>query len=137
MTHNPFANAHPVGGRVWTEQEEAILLRMLAEGATKQQIADSLSGRSLASVKCHIRYMRLPAEQKAEEERRQKRSRLERKRGAPSLHAIKRVSSEVGSPVVPPEVLEQRNRRLMAPRDLTAILLGDPAPGFSALERRA
>jgi hypothetical protein len=45
-----------------------------------------------------------------------------------------------GSPVrtidIPPEVQHERDRALAAPRDLTAILLGDPLPGRSALDRR-
>lgn len=38
---------------------------------------------------------------------------------------------------VPDHVWEDRNRRLMAPKSLTARLCGDPEPGRSALERRA
>jgi hypothetical protein len=34
-------------------------------------------------------------------------------------------------------VIEDRNRRLLAPRDLTAVLMGDPEPMRSALARRA
>lgn len=39
--------------------------------------------------------------------------------------------------IVPAFVLEDRERRYqLAPRDLTAALLGDPLPGLSALEQR-
>jgi hypothetical protein len=38
--------------------------------------------------------------------------------------------------VVPAEVIEDRVKRLMAPRSLTALLMGDPAPHQSALSRR-
>ena len=34
------------------------------------------------------------------------------------------------------EQLEDRTRRLLAPRTITAELLGDPAPGQSALDKR-
>jgi plasmid stabilization system protein ParE len=38
---------------------------------------------------------------------------------------------------VPPELIEDRDRRYsIMPRDLTALLCGDPLPGMSALERR-
>lgn len=37
---------------------------------------------------------------------------------------------------IPPEVLEDRVRRLTAPRSITALLMGDPCPGKSALDRR-
>jgi IS30 family transposase len=38
--------------------------------------------------------------------------------------------------VIPDDVAEERNRRLATPpRDLTASQMGDPLPGWSALER--
>ena len=39
---------------------------------------------------------------------------------------------------IPPEVLEDRNRRLMAQylRSPAAQIMGDPIPGFSALDNR-
>jgi hypothetical protein len=38
---------------------------------------------------------------------------------------------------VPPDVRADANRRAAAPRTLSAWLCGDPAPGWSALDRRA
>lgn len=41
-------------------------------------------------------------------------------------------------PVIPPQVLRERDLRLSyAPRDLTAWLMNDPLPGQSALERHS
>lgn len=40
------------------------------------------------------------------------------------------------SPVVPRDVLFERKRALKAPRSLTALCCGDPAPGRSALDKR-
>lgn len=37
----------------------------------------------------------------------------------------------------PPDVVADAMRRAVAPRSLTALLMGDPAPGASALDRRA
>jgi hypothetical protein len=39
-------------------------------------------------------------------------------------------------PVVPDELLEDRDRRAAAPLSLTAWLCGDPPSGYSALDRR-
>lgn len=56
---------------------------------------------------------------------------------------MRRVSSAVGHEVsvklnIPPEVWDERNRRLMAaPRDLTGAMFNDPPIGFSMLEKRA
>ena len=36
---------------------------------------------------------------------------------------------------IPPDVARERDRTINAPRTLTALLLGDPAPGRSALDR--
>lgn len=44
----------------------------------------------------------------------------------------------IGSVQVPaPIAQEWRTRLALAPRDITAALMGDPLPGYSALERRA
>lgn len=40
------------------------------------------------------------------------------------------------SPTVPAECMEERERALAAPMSLTALLMGDPAPGRSALDKR-
>lgn len=37
---------------------------------------------------------------------------------------------------VPPEVLERREREALAPRTIHHMLLGDPLPGRSALDRK-
>lgn len=40
-------------------------------------------------------------------------------------------------PRIPPETLADRDRRAqLAHRDLTAVLMGDPPPGMSALDRK-
>jgi hypothetical protein len=39
-------------------------------------------------------------------------------------------------PIITPEIMEAAVARLYAPRPLTAWVFGDPAPGFSALDRR-
>lgn len=36
----------------------------------------------------------------------------------------------------PPELIEEAARRAKAPRSITASIMGDPPPGFSALDRR-
>jgi hypothetical protein len=39
-------------------------------------------------------------------------------------------------PVLTPEMVAERDRRLWAPRPLTAWICGDPAPGCSELDKR-
>lgn len=40
------------------------------------------------------------------------------------------------APPPPFHVIAERERALMAPRDLTGLLMGDPLPGRSALDRK-
>lgn len=40
-------------------------------------------------------------------------------------------------PIVPGDILAERDKAMNQPRSLTAHLMGDPAPGRSALDRRA
>lgn len=134
MTHDPYANAHPVGGAQWSAEEDAKLSEMLAAGAIRQEIADAMPGRSLSAVKSRIRYKRTPWAQLTEENRvaRLKRDRPKYVRTTHRNHVI----SEEMRVVVPPEVIEERNQRYMAPQDITGWICGDPPRGFSALERR-
>lgn len=37
---------------------------------------------------------------------------------------------------VPPHVMADRDRRAEIPRSITSLVLGDPPPGYSALDRR-
>ena len=55
------------------------------------------------------------------------------------VNPIPRVGLVIEShPSIPKEVLVERDRRMSrTPRTLTAALMKDPLPGYSALERRA
>lgn len=132
--HNPYANAHPVGGAKWSDSEDTKMKEMLAAGAQRQEIADALPGRSLHAVKSHMRYLKTPWAVLAEENRvqRLKRERPKYERRTHRNHVL----SEESRIVVPPEVIEERNQRCMAPQTLTGWRMGDPPVGFSALERR-
>lgn len=65
---------------------------------------------------------------------------IDRLRQAPQLRArqkpFRKPPVEV-SDRVPETALQDAKRRLTAPRSVTAWICGDPAPGQSALERRA
>jgi len=93
---------------MWTDEET----RMLDGGKTAPEIAVIL-GRSLESVKCKIRYRRVST------------IRAEIDEVRPAARAL-----------VPPECIAERERRHAAPRDLTAIFMGDPPKGYSALDRK-
>lgn len=113
----------------WTAEEDATLREMTMAGNNYQEVADAMPGRTYAAVKCRMRYVNLTKEQFAEANR--------KKRARRVTPAHYRKWDEIKHTVAPPEVIEDARQRAMAPRSLTAILMGDPAPGQSALERRA
>lgn len=105
--------------RRWTEDEIELLKRRKAEGIKADVIASEL-GRTKSSVNERWRWMINNEEIKA---RRRRRSANIIVRDAPNN--------------VPNDVLIERERRLTAPLTINCLILGDPRPGFSALDRRA
>lgn len=99
--------------KVWTPEQDAIALRLLQEDAPESRFRAEL-GRS--KINSQLRHKRLLFQSRAEQARETKSLGL-------GLH-------------VPPEAIADRDRRIKAPRSLTALLCGDPAPGQSALDRR-
>jgi hypothetical protein len=150
-SHNPFANAYPVGGIQWTEAEDAKLLDMLAAKRNYRDISSALGRRSVAACKCRAHQIRLGLNRKywtaqetelaekliaenASEEACQ--AMLGRSRQA-CADRLRRAKDSFGNAErsgfiveqkisIPPQVLEDRNRRLMAQKSLTAVLMGDP-----------
>jgi hypothetical protein len=149
MTHNPHANAYPVGGRPWTREDDELLLSKLREGVIQKAIAVLLD-RTLPAVKWRAKVLRFGVPKQAarqwtaeETELALKllrdnasdatiRSTIGRTKFAcyDRLKRIGRPFSEPTAPQinVPDYVLEDRNRRWMAPRSLTAVIFGDPEP---------
>lgn len=97
--------------KLWTEQEWAEAQQMRREGRSYRIIAELL-GRSGKSVQ----------------------DKFARESGRRERETV-RVSAARPTD----EMLEQVNRKYeaLARRNLTASLMGDPPPGFSALEQRA
>lgn len=105
--------------RRWTEDEVALLKQRKAEGVNHKLIAVEL-GRSQFSVAERWRWMNNGEEIK---ERRRRRHAGLLPKAAPKI--------------IPDDVLIDRERRLTAPVTINSLILGDPRPGFSALDRRA
>lgn len=130
MPHNPYWNRHPVGGKPWEAEEDAILRAMTLEGKTYPVIAgvlkrshDAVKNRAIAIISL---------------EDREAANFLKRtNRIMPTKYQKTTHTAETRMEAVPPHVFEERNVRALAPRSLTAILMGDPPVGFSALGKRA
>lgn len=115
-----------MNGRPWTPHEDATLLEMRAAGEKTSVIADKLY-RGMAAVKNRERYIKMTPEQ--HEARAIDKRSVRRERGEVTQFTDVRAE-------VPPEVWEERNRRLAATHTLTGSFFKDPPVGFSALDRK-
>jgi hypothetical protein len=55
-------------------------------------------------------------------------------RAKPESELTRRASADTAARRAPPELIEDAQRRLLAPRSITSAFFGDPAPGFSQLD---
>jgi hypothetical protein len=98
--------------------------KRLREGASLETICAELHGAYTPKTLMNgLNFMR----ERNREATRKRRDRLGmRKRAIPGVESI----------AAPPEVLAALDERMSrAPRDLTAALMGDPLPGYSALDQ--
>ena len=105
----PSQRKRYMSSRHWTLEEEATLKMLMNEGRKPRQIANFM-GKELQVIYSKIQQLRQPG-------------RLIHIEMDPRVH-------------VPPEREADRARRLSAERDITSLLLGDPAPGQSALDKK-
>lgn len=115
--------------RRWSRDEGERAFQLRAEGNTHAQIAAAL-GRTASQVEQFFRYRRLTVEQRERRNERALNAYRQWRDEAPTY----RTEIEVR---VCPDALADRDYRLsLPPRNLTAAIFGDPAIGYSALERR-
>lgn len=95
--------------RRWSKEDEAVLMRLLDERRKPRQIA-SFMGKELQAVYSKIQHMRQPGREI-------------------HIERLPRVA-------VPEHCLEDRDRRMRADRDLTAMFFGDPPFSQSALGKK-
>jgi hypothetical protein len=118
----------------WSPDEIQTLARMRREGASDPAIAAALD-RTVKSVECKWQYLNL-----SEEGREVRRQGMRKRRIAAGIQS-KRVGKDdriMKMDRPDPMSMQAREIRLsICPRDLTALICGDPLPGYSALDRRA
>lgn len=120
----------------WTFVEITRLRTMLEDGKSREFIAHML-GMPVQRIIERIRHESRTTEQRRAKYERAKVLREKSKDDNPR-RAIRTVTSH---PVLAfsrptPEMIAEAQRRADAQRSLTAEFFGDPAPGFSALDRR-
>lgn len=117
----------------WTDEQWKEAQRLQDAGQNYSQIAAAL-GMTWRQVKNRFYHKSLS------------RARLDERNAMEREHRLYRRDPAVRPTYKPPyawpepspDAVAERNTRLATrPRDLTAALLGDPRPGWSALERRA
>jgi len=114
-------------GRRWTAEEDQLLRNLIGSGQSLKEAAPLL-GRPYHSTKEHWRWINMTVEQRME--------RANRLRMSGPSGIIRRVDENSTRGATPSHLFEERDRRLSADRSLTCRLMGDPPPGFSALDRR-
>lgn len=110
----------------WTPEETELARKLLAEGAPEREFERQI-GRTKEAAKTRIQTLNYRA-RRAEADRFRTLSGSRCKKSE-----YRRVEAEAA---IPPEVIADSVRRSDAPRSLTAMLCGDPPPGYSALDRR-
>src|SRR5262245_49683534 len=108
----------------WSDDERAIIADGVAHHRRPKQLLEFLPGRSLSGIKWQYRLLLRP--QLRDETTKRFRS---------AYGAISDGLTKVESPTLVPDfVIEERERRHQAAqqRSITAMLCGDPPPGYSA-----
>lgn len=118
----------------WTATEKATVNRMKGEGASTDRIASALH-RTVQSVEGFIRWRDTPPEARLKKAKyvyayRRQMGLVGAGRGGIPVHSV--------MPIAPdPQAIADRDYRVgLPPRSLTAFICGDPAIGYSALDRR-
>ena len=110
----------------YTPEDDALLNKLRAEGTPYKKIAE-IMGRTVDSLDRRYRIINFsPAKLLARQEKHNLNRRLNRE--------IRNVADDPSR--TPEAVLIDRAARATAPKTLTQIFCGDPAPGWSALDRR-
>jgi len=114
--------------RRWTVEETASLKQMKADGYKNKVIAFKLS-RTEMSVAERWRWIN-----KSEELKERRRLQVHQNRQLWRSNQAENIVTRSFRAV--PEVLAERDYRLSLPRTIGQIVLGDPPPGYSALDRK-
>ncbi len=115
----------------WTDFQTSKARELLAQGVGEREFRLAI-GRSRAAAFARIKYLDDPVfrERCIQNATRNRKKYEAREPTDPSYLYVE------PKPVIPEQLLLDARERLLAARSITAMLCGDPAPGFSALDRR-
>lgn len=127
---DPPHNPHRPHMRLWTDEEWQKVVTLRAEGRDLEYIAGCIR-RTVRQIREKIRWVEMPESKRAE-----RRARINSWRNANNEYkSVKHIDQNSASKATP-SMLAERDQRMLAPRSLTAMFMGDPSPGFSALDRK-
>lgn len=109
----------------WSDQDTETARQLLARGAKNAEFLETIS-RSREASRERIKYLDDPIFR----ERTKNRAKSLRYYGDPALILVR------SSGPVAEHLLADAERRMAAPRSITSFVFGDPAPGWSALDRK-
>lgn len=119
----------------WSDREFSKAMSLIERGHTLASAA-AIIGRPVVQLREKIRWENMSA-QRREELRERTNARRRAKATGAALKSIRPNQVFVANASRPsPDLLEEAKSRLYAPRTLSQQLLGDPAPGYSALDRK-
>lgn len=118
----------------WTEYETARAREFIAAGVKPAEFL-SRTGRSKATAKAHLRYIDDEVYRQRVIDTAIRYRRVVERREPSALPTI--YGSTEPRVVVPPDVVQEAQRRALAPRTITGWVCGDPPIGYSALDQRA
>jgi len=125
-------------GKPWSDREKETATNLFRQGLSYRDIGLAL-GRTNTSVEGYFRWKRMP---ESERQLRRERARIyarefRRMMGLAGQGFRKGAANVVTAMEPDPIAIADRDRRAeLSPKDLTALLCGDPLPGMSALDRR-
>jgi hypothetical protein len=143
MTHDTTAHIHDpdpprrltgcIFGKEKWQPEEWIRVKKLIDRKHDLAYIALVSGRSKEQIKGKLRWETMSKEKKAE-----RRERINKLRTASGEYKSTPRPDKPAALAVraPAEVMEDRARRMAAPKTITGMLCGDPPPGWSALDRK-
>jgi hypothetical protein len=121
----------------WSDEETQRLRELMKTHGRDFKAIGKLMGRSHQSCEHRWRWINMPADQLA----RRNAAEAKRKRELRAANPVDENPCKYDFVVrktmsIPDDVFTERDRRLGAPRTIGSLILGDPPPGYSALDRK-
>jgi hypothetical protein len=120
----------------WSDEETQRLRELMKTHGRDFKAIGKLMGRTHQSCEHRWRWINMPADQLA----RRNAAEAKRKKELRATEAAEKNPNGydfiVRKSIIPADVFIERDRRLGAPRTIGSLILGDPPPGYSALDRK-